>query len=259
MNQDTNTPSATHSYGFSVIDIALCVLIFLGIVSIFCIADPLHIIRSSESDVTVEEDTPVDIIALRVAMSDLAHDSVGIDGEEFYDRLTSAVDSAPTEDSRASLQRFFVYLALRHGFPEGAYYVYKEYMDAHSILSDLEVCELYDYRSMIAQSFVTNEDMYAPDIYESMRSTSCARILESDAYARREEESDYDYAHRLFYSGLVRDSIPHYIAFYSYQEDPDAIHEEARINISDFYLLFHDYDEVAKYTTTRKEAVNADK
>lgn len=228
------------------VDRVIIILICICLALVVTIPVYRHFFLQRQDD-QPEAMTQQDLIDLRVAMSNLAFDSVGIDGEEFYNRLASAVDAAPTEDSRQSLKRFFIYLALRHGFPEGAYYIYKEYIDANPVLSDLEICELYDYRAMINRDYVTNEMFYDAESFELQRSAACTKIINSEAYKKRDNESTYSYAHRLFYSGLVSDAIPYYEEIYTYQEQESPENREARLNLADYYLLIKDYEKVSKY------------
>ena len=189
-----------------------------------------------------------DPIASRIAMSEAAKRYVGMDGSIFYDDMQALIAAAPDVETEKSLRRFFIFIALRHGFREGAFNLYVEYISTYPHLTDLEKCELYEYRHMIDSSYITNRDLYNPRTYEAEKVAACDAVLSTEEFTRHEDDTDYSYAHRLFYSGIIGPSIGFYESFYDYARDSEPEHHEARANITEYYYLNGDTDTASQYT-----------
>lgn len=145
----------------------------------------------------------IDIISPRTEMSRAGYELSDrkADGQEFLDTMTGFINSAKDERLKKSFEIYFVYLSLRHGFFEEAMQMSDEQIQNEAELSATHKCELRQYRKLASNNYIST--LYNAEKNNAEMAIYCNEALELAENKQQNNESDFGYAMRMYYSGFL--------------------------------------------------------
>lgn len=173
----------------------------------------------------------------------------GGEEKEIISAIDNVIASSP-ESMKKSMNIYEFFQMLKYELPGAALLKYYDIMGSYE-LDSYDLCALYDIRALLARF---ENDEFAVAEYRDKDIATCSGVP-SEKFAKLSDESDFDYAKRLFMNGFISLSAEKFAA-----QNFDSLDDGEKLfswsALADYYRLNREGDKYSEVLNKFLELAN---